>query len=537
MTKITAPTSGVSVRMYRQGHGDCFLLSFKKPGRSRVPFHMLIDCGMKGGSHAVEGRGSDEILDEMFEHTGGKLDLVVVTHEHEDHVSGFPKLDDADHPFRRFEVEELWLAWTEDPDDVLANELRDTFGDKLLALAMAHHQLTSLPAFADEKAALRETLEEFLELETGQSNGSDIMEHVAAMNDVEIPAAADSGSAAFAAVMGAKIKGKRFKEKLQGLRGMAKTIRFLSPGDGPLQVDGLGNRVRFYPFGPPRDQVLLTRLNPRSAEKFHVGPYAMGETGSGLFAAFEARGGGTANNPFSPRYNAVTDDKIDPKNETETYLRDFYYDGDKERLIDADWLDDAEAMALRLNSEVNNTSLVLGIELTKSRQVLFFTGDAQAGSWRSWAGLSWQVEGETVTTKDLLGRCTLYKVGHHGSHNATLNGTLDSPHANLSWMAQGEFADHFVAMIPSNRVWAYGKKRPWKHPMKAIEDALFVKAKSRVMITRYLDKDENDEDVRVDKPDLRPELGISETSPIWERFKERTEYAEGYVSYWVEDKL
>ena len=30
-----------------------------------------------------------------------------------------------------------------------------------------------------------------------------------------------------------------------------------------------------------------------------------------------------------------------------------------------------------------------------------------------------------MTTKDLLARTVLYKVGHHGSHNATLNGKLD----------------------------------------------------------------------------------------------------------------
>ncbi len=542
MTKIKAPRSGVSIRMYRPGHGDCFLLSFKKPGRSTVPFHMLIDCGMKKGSHAVEDRGTDAILEEMREHTGGKLDVVVVTHEHEDHVSGFPKLDDPLHPFKKFEVEELWLAWTEDPEDDLANELRDIYGDKLLALAMAHHQLTSLPAAAAADTTLIETLEEFLELEMGEKTGSEILKNMAKTAGVSLRRSGDRGEQAFAAVFSAKIRGKRYKQKLQGLRGMAKKIKFLSPGDGPLEIEALGDKVRFYPFGPPRDRKLLTSLNPRRKEEFHAGPYAMGGVGAGLFAAFEARTGDADASPFDPRFR-FTSPEEPPEGETEAdeKVRTFYslhYDnGDPDRRIDADWLDDAEGMALRLNSEVNNTSLVLGIELTKSRQVMLFTGDAQAGSWRSWADVSWTVDGQTVTAKDLLGRCTFYKVGHHGSHNATLNGTLDSPHANLSWMAQNEYADHFVAMIPTNKVWAYGKKRPWRHPMKAIEDALFLKAKSRVIMTRYLDKDDNDEPIRKDKPDLRTDTGITSSSASWKQFVKRTDYNESYVSYWLEDKL
>jgi hypothetical protein len=34
--------------------------------------------------------------------------------------------------------------------------------------------------------------------------------------------------------------------------------------------------------------------------------------------------------------------------------------------------------------------------------------------------LKWQVDGKEVTGPDLLRRTKFYKVGHHGSHNATL---------------------------------------------------------------------------------------------------------------------
>jgi hypothetical protein len=165
---------------------------------------------------------------------------------------------------------------------------------------------------------------------------------------------------------------------------------------------------------------------------------------------------------------------------------------DVSRRIDGDWMGDAQALALRLNSEVNNTSLVLAFELQKSGRTLLFTGDAQRGSWVSWSKLSWKIGNATITVKDLLARCTFYKAGHHGSHNATLSGTIDSPHPNLSWMALGKYASEFVAMVPSNKTWAWGKTRPWRHPMKAIEQALLDKANSRVMMIEPKEPERHD---------------------------------------------
>jgi hypothetical protein len=52
--------------------------------------------------------------------------------------------------------------------------------------------------------------------------------------------------------------------------------------------------------------------------------------------------------------------------------------------------------------------------------VLLFAADAQVGNWLSWQDLKWEVDGQDVTGPDLLRRAIFYKVGHHGSHNATL---------------------------------------------------------------------------------------------------------------------
>ena len=89
------------------------------------------------------------------------------------------------------------------------------------------------------------------------------------------------------------------------------------------------------------------------------------------------------------------------------------------RRIDAAWLDGASELALALDSATNNTSLVLAIELAGA-DVLLFAADAQVGNWLSWQNLKWSFDNRTVTGPDLLARTIFYKVGHHGSHNATL---------------------------------------------------------------------------------------------------------------------
>ena len=92
----------------------------------------------------------------------------------------------------------------------------------------------------------------------------------------------------------------------------------------------------------------------------------------------------------------------------------------------ADDAADAGALALAMNNATNNASLVLAFELSKGGKVLLFVGDAQAGNWRSWSDGAFDDGGTKVTAEDLLGRTVLYKVGHHGSHNATLKGKAGS---------------------------------------------------------------------------------------------------------------
>ena len=108
----------------------------------------------------------------------------------------------------------------------------------------------------------------------------------------------------------------------------------------------------------------------------------------------------------------------------EDFFANHYFTEDSWRRIDGEWLGSAAELALAIQSYTNNTSLVLALELGDPGKgdVLLFAGDAQVGNWESWQSWTCEVNGVQVSGPDLLKRTTFYKVGHHGSHNATLKG-------------------------------------------------------------------------------------------------------------------
>jgi hypothetical protein len=145
-----------------------------------------------------------------------------------------------------------------------------------------------------------------------------------------------------------------------------------------------------------------------------------------------------------------------------------YWGADAWRRIDSAWLEGSPQLALQLDSATNNTSLVLAIELADG-DVLLFAADAQVGSWVSWQDVSWTVGLRNVTGPDLLRRTIVYKVGHHGSFNATLR------EKGLEMMDSLQ-----TAMIPVDHAMAL-KKNWGRIPLPALIDALTAKTKGAVV--------------------------------------------------------
>jgi hypothetical protein len=229
---MQAPASGVNVRMYRQGHGDCFLLAFPRPnGR---PAYVLIDCGYKPGSNTRFGLADiSNIVANIRGSTGGHLDLVIITHEHQDHVNGLPN------NFENFEIGEAWFAWTEDPDDEVANDLRKRHHDQLLGLVAARNRLA---ASSPQAVAW---LDGLLQLELGIDNPR------------EFAAAAKDPANSINKQGMSLIKKKAGK----------KNTKYVRPHQEIMSVPGVKG-VRVFAFGPPRDPDLISDEDPEGNEAF-----------------------------------------------------------------------------------------------------------------------------------------------------------------------------------------------------------------------------------------------------------------------------
>jgi beta-lactamase superfamily II metal-dependent hydrolase len=423
--------AAVKVRMYRQGLGDCFFVTL--PRTNGKPYYLLIDCGVIIGTSDAASK-MESVVNNVIAATGGHLDLLVITHEHWDHLSGFVQAKDL---FAKLKIDKIWFAWTEDPNDALAKKLRS------------------------ERQALRMAL-------------------TSACARLRLGGAEESGVDGLMEFFGAAGQGTT-GEALTIVKGLSQDIRYCRPADAPVALEGVDARV--YVLGPPHDETLIKRFNPSKthpetygAAGFNLDAQAIAITDTGLQAPFDP----IVQIPlelaqqlpfFQEHYWGKVPDaakgvadpaKTASASDLETAADQAW------RRIDTDWLAASTSLALQLDSATNNTSLVLAIELGDGK-VLLFAGDAQVGNWLSWQDLLWIVEGKTITGPDLLKRTHLYKTGHHGSHNATLR------EKGLEMMSALE-----IALIPVDHEMAL--KKGWGQiPLEELEQRLNVLTKDRVL--------------------------------------------------------
>jgi hypothetical protein len=491
--------------MYRTGLGDCFLLAFPKArtaADARDAFYLLIDCGVfKATENAAERMRAvaEDIKAATEAREGGsgtsRIDLLVITHEHWDHVSGFHD-SQARNVFQQIELGALWLAWTENERIPLARELRDGRRAAHQALSQALHSMQGLGAAEAETARL---IRKVLDFFGGPS-----------------PAPDRGRGATAAAAFGARSAAT--EEAMQWIKdeyGKGKT-RFLHPGDGPLALEGISD-ARAYVLGPPEDAALIKRYNPSASgdEVYSKGMAAAIE--AAFFAGFgvvparadtlptdsDIRQARRMSLPFDESHRVEADDAP-----TVAYFKENYFDPELSpqwRRIEVDWLEAAGEFALQLDSVTNNTSLAFALEIGPpgTGPILLFPGDAQVGNWQSWFGkvrvgkrvlgkdMVWTVAGKAVTADDMLRRTVLYKVGHHGSHNATLRDQ------GLKRMGRPDGTGDLVAMIPVDESVARTKAGYGEMPLPALVQDLLVRTGGRVM--------RNDEDAPLD-PDGNPTL-------------------------------
>jgi beta-lactamase superfamily II metal-dependent hydrolase len=333
----------VKIRMYNTGFGDCFLLTFPAADRARK---VLIDCGRhtlsKGGPKL--SRVVQQVLADVQERDGPRIDIVIATHRHQDHVEGL-----AAEGWQDVQVSEVWMPWTEHPTDREARDICDRQSKKA--------------------QKLREGIAA-LAMQTG--NGAYLLGY--AGNNLTNAAA--------------------MKLLHKGFQG-SPMRRFLpepEPESQRLTPPALPG-VEVYVLGPSRDPDVMREMEPPGEESF-LRAWQMGVPSSDDRPA-----------PFDPRWSltrAVYEQRIGPPLDVEFPI-------ESERQIAQDSDDALLELAARLEDAVNSTSLVLLFHLGEAW--MLFPGDAQWGTWNAILN--------NPLHAGLLEALTFYKVGHHGSHNAT----------------------------------------------------------------------------------------------------------------------
>ncbi len=183
--------------------------------------------------------------------------------------------------------------------------------------------------------------------------------------------------------------------------------------------------------GVPYDPKLIRKINPstKTPETYGLAADGCAVLPLGVVAALGLLDDDVSLAPFHQRVTIPLRDREDlssleqdPKGRIQELFTKRYYGSDDWRRFDGDWLGPAAELALALQSYTNNTSLVLARELGDigKGDVLLFAADAQVGNWESWQKWQWPNDAPKVTGPDLLKKTIFYKVGHHGSHNATL---------------------------------------------------------------------------------------------------------------------
>jgi hypothetical protein len=447
----------VTIRMFCQGLGDCFLITI--PQGDGRPYSILIDFGVALGTPSAD-MIMKKTAAKIAELTHGVLDLLVLTHEHWDHVSGFVLAANELKNMKkskRLIFKHLWVAWTEKDDDPLADVLRRECNSAKTALTRAFGSAARLKAVDDASVRRLQALSGILAFYG--------------------PRAAKKG--------GSVADAMKLPHQLVDKASNKAAVSYLRPGECLALPGATGNAggIQAFVLGPPYDRAKLRRLEPHGDEGYEKRQgdqpgvafnwswmaSALRESRNSISFADSADKVVDASLPFDHEVCIpINVTKNDPR-----FGR--YYSAapaDAARRIDNEWLwTGAQRLALKMDNYTNNTSLVLAFELPQSKQVLLFPADAQAGNWLSWHHQTYNTnDGRQLSASDLLAKTSLYKVGHHGSHNATLK------KQGLELMIHPDL----VAMLPVEAE-GVARLRYGQMPLKSLVRTLGEKTEGRIL--------------------------------------------------------
>jgi beta-lactamase superfamily II metal-dependent hydrolase len=309
----------IAIRMYNVGFGDCFLIRIPTGEGER---RMLVDCG-----YHSQGKGdfSDkELVGQIKTDLNGEsLHVVVATHRHQDHISGFgePEL------WSDIGVEEVWLPFTANP----------AAGDSDPALRAWEGLMRRAGGVVDANGNLT----------------------AAARSSLGARSADDQAAAAFM-LWNARENAPGIKNLLTGMRqsnGQPAKRRFLpGPADAfPSHfITSALPGVTVHVLGPSKDPKLRKSMKVPST-------WGFGE-------AMPGAGAGDMSSPFSAEWR-IPKERLPRPPFNESSLKQI-------RLFN----DDLLLAAAGLDGFLNGESLVLVLQIGSAR--LLLPGDAEVGTWK-----------------------------------------------------------------------------------------------------------------------------------------------------------
>ncbi len=422
--KAQPKPSEIKLHTYQMGFGDCFLLTFLYPsgnGKRGFQRHVLIDCGSSAAprnlSAGLLARAAKDIKNEC----GGRLDIVVATHRHLDHINGFETNKSGTAPgdvLRSCKPKQVLLPWTEDPK--AAPDARHPVSEPGSKRARVR-ALSAMQGFA------RDVLAEATRLAGPKSLRRGLLGQLAFLGEVNL----------------------KNKSAVTNLLTMGKKpARYLYFGS-PLDVSGILPGVKIRVLGPPTLDQSDEIMNERKEDKDQFW-LRLGMAGKQQMASATPVLAGKSTSVDRPEARWII-----PRLDS---IR-------KEQLFE---------LVRILDDAMNNTSLILLFEVGGKK--LLFPGDAQIENW----SYALKQAGENKKLRALLEDVHVYKVGHHGSRNATPKSLWD-----LFRNRGGGSKPNRLRTIVSTRSGKHGpESRGTEVPRRTLMDEL--KKKSDLFTTQSL---------------------------------------------------
>lgn len=345
----------VTLRSYQVGFGDCFLLSFHYSGKTQDR-HVLIDFGSTGTKKSMGEGLMTRVAEDIKKQCNEKLHAIVATHRHKDHISGFA-----------------------------TNKKKNAPGD---IIASCKPDVVLQPWTEHPKARTNAT--------QAPSNLTANQAFVQALGDMHaISAAVLEEAARRKSMLGATT----FKElefigrdnlsnlsAVENLMRMGKKNYYLSYGS-KSGLEKILPGVKITVLGPPtlkQSSEIKIQRSKDEAEFWQFQALANQRVVSKNSRTFRG----------APVYSASGGPPF-----TRWFVK-------RLRTIRGEQL---LGIVRALDKVMNNTSLILLFEINKTK--MLFPGDAQIENW------SYALSKPSV--RRVLEKVNVYKVGHHGSRNAT----------------------------------------------------------------------------------------------------------------------